>query len=930
LAKVGDRLGRYELLEGLGKGAAGTVFKARDTLLGIEVCVKTLHPGLATQPGVIERFKRELLLARRIAHPGVCKIFDLQEDGDTHFLVMEYVQGETLSTILNRGGSMEVREAADIIRKCAEALAAAHKVGVVHRDIKPGNIIIGKDGKVTIVDFGVATSEDLDRLTRAGVVLGSRSYMAPETWQGAPASPASDVWALGIIFYGCVTGRLPYKGEGVVGVFDAIKTTTPTPASVLNPDVTPEVEEILHKTMAVEVSDRYTDAAAVEAALATLLATLGGGEATAAPSAPAPSLDAATVPGAPAYAPPPGAAPSGASERLHRPGATPAVPSKADDAFDAKATDAQQAGIVTEPPSPAMSGETRVDAANPIEGIGEMSLYAGDQELNAGPTPDDDNDGPTRVNEPPPVAPGGPVAATAVADAFDAAFGTGAAATELVGDQSKAEAAFDAAFGTADDLAPPTDMGPPSSLDAPMTTPGADEPAELGQIESLDVMLGQTVVNAGAPETAPEPGEGLVLGQAPEPMAQTASGSWEVHSSSEAITDIASIKPAASAELEEAAALPLLTGDEVSGDQPAPITGISDGLAAQPMPEQTVVGSPILLDAADEVEASDPELAAFEATHIGGAPSMSEEEDEISGETEVLSTRKALPSQDAPPSRRNLYIAAGVGTGLVVLLLVVFVGGGPDEDVPPPEDPAATDPSGTDPGGTDPSPATDPDPTALPAVADGDAGAAEAAGDEWDFGGGDDEEPATDEPATDEPATDEPATDEPATDEPVEDEPVEDEPVEDEPVVEPAVEEPDPPSADRPKPRADPAKSRYRAKKKALNRTLSSKGILPGDVSAVDRHRRAMLKAARAKRWSAAASSAERAATAAKSVKIDASFVGKKLARFNTRYDKIKDPGLRKRLKGVLKKVGSDFSAKRYAAANKKLNRAFTLMARSR
>ncbi len=272
--KAGDTVAqRYELVHEVGRGSSGTVFKATDTLLNSTVCIKFLREGLAHDENILERFKRELLLARRLSHPGICKAFDLQKlaNGDV-FLVMEFVEGESLAARLQREKKpLPLDEALAVVKGACEAVGAAHKESVIHRDLKPGNILLREDGQVVVVDFGIATAADLSGLTTPGLVLGSSRYIAPERWVGDTAGTASDVWSLGVILYGCLTARLPFDGEGPFGAFESMQKGPPDPPHVFNKDVPRTVEKVLAKALAYEVKDRYPDATAMAAALDHLI-----------------------------------------------------------------------------------------------------------------------------------------------------------------------------------------------------------------------------------------------------------------------------------------------------------------------------------------------------------------------------------------------------------------------------------------------------------------------------------------------------------------------------------------------------------------------------------------------------------------------------------------------------------------------------------
>ena len=207
--------GRYRLLHEVGRGGMGAVWLAHDELLGRDVALKRL--GQFEGPQRQARVQREAQLAARLSHPNVVTVFDLAEEGETRWLVMEYVEGTTLSRLAADRGGLPHAEAVAIIRQAAEALRVAHAAGIVHRDVKPSNLIVGTDGTTKLTDFGIARGEADDTLTATGILTGSPAYLAPEVASGGPATPASDVWSLGATVYQSLTGRPPYDlGENVV------------------------------------------------------------------------------------------------------------------------------------------------------------------------------------------------------------------------------------------------------------------------------------------------------------------------------------------------------------------------------------------------------------------------------------------------------------------------------------------------------------------------------------------------------------------------------------------------------------------------------------------------------------------------------------------------------------------------------------------
>lgn len=208
--------GRYTLEREIGRGGSGTVHLAHDEVLGRTVAIKRIGvlPG---EHVALERAGREARLAAALNHPHVVSVFDLVEEAEVHWLVMEYVDGRTISELVRASGPLEVTEAATYLAQTADALAEAHESGIVHRDVKPSNILVS-DGVAKLSDFGIAKSADDASLTQTGLVTGSPAYLAPEVASGSSATPASDVWSLGATLYHAVTGRPPYEvGDNLIG-----------------------------------------------------------------------------------------------------------------------------------------------------------------------------------------------------------------------------------------------------------------------------------------------------------------------------------------------------------------------------------------------------------------------------------------------------------------------------------------------------------------------------------------------------------------------------------------------------------------------------------------------------------------------------------------------------------------------------------------
>jgi serine/threonine protein kinase/tetratricopeptide (TPR) repeat protein/TolB-like protein len=250
---------RFQIIEELGQGGMGKVYRALDKKLNEEVALKLIKPEIASDKKVIERFRNELKIARKIAHKNVGRMYELMEDEGAHYITMEYVPGEDLKSFIRRSGQLAVGTSIRITQQVAEGLAEAHRLRVVHRDLKPSNVMIDKEGNARIMDFGIARSLRAEGLTREGVAVGTPAYMSPEQARGEDMDHRTDIWSLGVVLYEMLTGQLPFEGKNEQALIHSILNDDPKPLTGLRPEAAQELGRIVEKALAKSPETRYAN-----------------------------------------------------------------------------------------------------------------------------------------------------------------------------------------------------------------------------------------------------------------------------------------------------------------------------------------------------------------------------------------------------------------------------------------------------------------------------------------------------------------------------------------------------------------------------------------------------------------------------------------------------------------------------------------------
>ena len=255
---IGKRIsGRYKLLEMIGGGGMSNVYLAHDMILDRDVAIKILRYDFSNEEELHRRFQREALSATSLTHPNIVNIYDVGEDGDIHYIVMEYVKGETLKQYIQRNAPVSPKKSVTIMKQLTSAIANAHNNHIIHRDVKPQNILLDEEENIKITDFGIAMALSATSFTQTNSVLGTVHYLSPEQARGGTATNQSDIYALGIVLFELLTGQLPFSGESAVSIaLKHLQTETPS-IRAINPSIPQSLENVVLKATAKDPKNRY-------------------------------------------------------------------------------------------------------------------------------------------------------------------------------------------------------------------------------------------------------------------------------------------------------------------------------------------------------------------------------------------------------------------------------------------------------------------------------------------------------------------------------------------------------------------------------------------------------------------------------------------------------------------------------------------------
>lgn len=263
---IGNIVGNYKITEKIGEGGMGAVFKGVDLMLEREVAIKALRAELGRQPQLVERFRSEAVTLAKLNHPNIATLYSFFRQGDDFFMVMEFVRGETLENVIRQQGAVPVDRALPLFCQALEGIGSAHKMGIVHRDVKPANVMLTYDGSIKVMDFGIARVLGTNRMTKQGTVVGTIEYMSPEQVRGEETDARSDIYSLGILLYEMLTGRVPFRSDSEYELMRAqIEDPPPPPSQFVR--IPQNVEEAIMRALAKTPEARFQTAGALRSAL---------------------------------------------------------------------------------------------------------------------------------------------------------------------------------------------------------------------------------------------------------------------------------------------------------------------------------------------------------------------------------------------------------------------------------------------------------------------------------------------------------------------------------------------------------------------------------------------------------------------------------------------------------------------------------------
>src|SRR6266849_1372950 len=258
---IGNLVGSYKITDKIGEGGMGAVFRGIDVMLEREVAVKMLRPELSQQPNIVERFRSEAVTLAKLNHPNIATLYSFLRQGEDFFMVMEFVRGETLDDLIRRSGAMPPDKAIGLLCQALEGIDHAHRMGIIHRDVKPANMMMTETGTLKVMDFGIARVLGTARMTKQGNIVGTIEYMSPEQVRGQETDARSDIYSLGILLYEMLTGRVPFSSDSEFDLMKMQIDDAPQPPRVFSAQIPQAVEQAIMRALAKRPEARFQSAA---------------------------------------------------------------------------------------------------------------------------------------------------------------------------------------------------------------------------------------------------------------------------------------------------------------------------------------------------------------------------------------------------------------------------------------------------------------------------------------------------------------------------------------------------------------------------------------------------------------------------------------------------------------------------------------------